>query len=261
MTISILGCGWLGMPMGAELAKDGHVVKGSYRKAESEATLMDLGIIPVKCTLEPDFIGDRSIFEADALVISIPPRLKSMGETFHLEQVRSIAEKIKASKSIKNIVFVSSTSVYGKEPGTYTENMADTEHVLFKAEQILIDFCEKNKISCQVLRMGGLMGYDREPCKYLNAETSDLASCINYVFRDDAISAIKKLIFEKNKSGVFNISSPIHPTRGEILENRCGVKIETMLAEKPSKIIDSQLFIEQYAFTYAYPDPIHYPKA
>jgi nucleoside-diphosphate-sugar epimerase len=260
MTISILGCGWLGMPLGADMVKDGHLVNGSYRKPESEAMLQNLGIEPIKCSLEPDFEGDIAIFDADFLVISIPPRLKTKGEEYHLAQIKSITEYLKSSKSVSNIVFVSSTSVYGKDPGFYSETMAEQTHVLYKAEQILLNFCNENKILCQILRMGGLMGYDREPCKYLNIETSDLGSRVNYVFRDDAISAVKKVLFEKQKSGIFNITSPVHPSRVEILEIRCGIKSEKIVTEKPSKIIDSQRFIEQYSFNYAYPNPLHYPK-
>jgi nucleoside-diphosphate-sugar epimerase len=260
LKISILGCGWLGMPLGEKLVSKGHQIKGSYRKIENVSILQSFDIEPINCSLDPHFEGDAAIFDADVLVISIPPRLKTKGEAFHLEQIKAITEQIKRSILIKNIVFVSSTSVYGKEPGLYSESMADTTHVLYKAEEMVISFCKENMIQFQILRMGGLMGYDREPCKYLNVESSDLASRVNYVFRDDAISAIEKVAFESEKSGIFNISSPIHPTRGEILKNRCGIKSSISGGMKESKIIDSQLFIDQYGFEYAFSDPIHFPK-
>ncbi len=260
MTISILGCGWLGTPLGASLAVDGHKVIGSYRNLANIDMLKNAKIEPFKLSFEPNFNGSKSFFESEILVIAIPPRLKANGENFYIAQINAICDEILISKQIKKVVFISSTSVYGKESGIYTELMADKNHVLTKAENSIQNCCDTLNISCFVLRMGGLMGYDREPCKYLNVETSELDTRVNYVFRDDAVAATKKVILDGNMSGVFNISSPFHPTRREILEVRCGHKSEKIHQEKKSKIIDSQLFIHEFAFIYGFPDPLLYPK-
>ncbi len=259
MTISILGCGWLGLPLGAALVREGQIVNGSFRNPAYVDILNKAAIHPIKADFSPDFNGDKDIFKADVLVIAFPPRLKSNGENYYLSQINAFCSQISLSEQIKKVVFISSTSVYGKEPGNYTEEMADDTNVLTQAEQIIQNCCETQYLSSIVLRMGGLMGYDREPCKYLNVQTSDLDTRVNYVFRDDAVSAIIRVIFEGSLSGIFNISSPIHPTRGEILNLRCGKKSDKIPLIKASKIIDAQLFIDKFGFEYAYPDPLTYP--
>jgi UDP-glucose 6-dehydrogenase len=41
MKISIVGCGWLGLPLGEKLAKSGHQVFGSTTSVEKIATIFN----------------------------------------------------------------------------------------------------------------------------------------------------------------------------------------------------------------------------
>jgi nucleoside-diphosphate-sugar epimerase len=47
MRVLIIGCGYVGMPLGAELVKQGHEVFGLRRSAGTEAELKAAGIKPL----------------------------------------------------------------------------------------------------------------------------------------------------------------------------------------------------------------------
>jgi UDP-glucose 6-dehydrogenase len=46
MKISIVGCGWLGLPLGAKLVKNGHRVFGSTTSEEKIEEIKAAGIAP-----------------------------------------------------------------------------------------------------------------------------------------------------------------------------------------------------------------------
>src|SRR5437870_12281976 len=55
MRVLILGCGYVGLPLGAELAKQGHEVFGVRRSAAGEADLKAAGIQPLAADItHPD---------------------------------------------------------------------------------------------------------------------------------------------------------------------------------------------------------------
>src|SRR2546423_7863238 len=47
MRVLIVGCGYVGLPLGAELVKEGHEVFGARRSASAEAELKSSGIKPL----------------------------------------------------------------------------------------------------------------------------------------------------------------------------------------------------------------------
>ena len=53
MRISILGCGWLGLPLGKYLLQKGHLIKGSTTDKDKMETLKASGIQPFLLVLGP----------------------------------------------------------------------------------------------------------------------------------------------------------------------------------------------------------------
>src|SRR5438093_10860875 len=49
--VLIVGCGYVGLPLGAELVRQGHVVYGVRRSAGAEAELTAAGIKPLKADI------------------------------------------------------------------------------------------------------------------------------------------------------------------------------------------------------------------
>ncbi|NTV46616.1 MAG: SDR family NAD(P)-dependent oxidoreductase, partial [Chlorobiales bacterium] len=111
--ISILGCGWLGLPLAKFLIGQGYNVKGSTTSANKLESLRAAGIDPFLIKLDPEIAGENisSFLERDVLVINIPPQRRDDIVQYHQRQIESLIQEVKKS-SVKKVVFVSATSVY-----------------------------------------------------------------------------------------------------------------------------------------------------
>jgi nucleoside-diphosphate-sugar epimerase len=138
------------------------------------------------------------------------------------------------------------------------EEDADASHFLVKAENLIIDFCKNNRKQHLIVRFGGLMGYERNPCKYFTTQTSTDFSRVNYIHQDDAVGAILRLIEENIWDEIFNVVSPEHPTRAEIWA-KCGYKTRqtiTKSRDSSKKTISAENFLCKSNYQFIYPDPL-----
>ncbi len=257
-TISILACGWLGKPLALAFLEKNLKVKGSTTSLEKIFALSNAGIETFQIAFQPEFVGDKAFFESETLIINIPPKAKTLGEEYHLAQIKNILEVCKKSDLLNKIVFVSSTSVYPNIEKEMMEEDADASHFLAKAENLIIDFCKNNRKQHLIVRFGGLMGYDRNPCKYFTAQTSADFSRVNYIHQDDAVGAIVSLVEENIWDETFNIVSPEHPTRAEIWATCDGNSYSQKIKSRESskKTISVENFLSKSHYQFIYPDPL-----
>ena len=99
--ISILGCGWLGLPLARQLVQQGHQIKGSTTSQQKMKVMKNIGIIPYLIKLteeEPQWVD---FLQTDVLVIAIP--LKEIKPFEHL--IKNLPSKVK-------VIYTSSTAVY-----------------------------------------------------------------------------------------------------------------------------------------------------
>jgi len=215
--IAILGCGWLGLPLAARLVKMGHVVKGSTTSPEKQVTLEEQGIQPYVFRVGSTFEGEiGDFFEADILVLNIPPgRRNPRVEQEHPAQVQFVIREAMQA-GIQQVVFVSSSSVYGAYNGTVTEETPPqpetaSGRALRQAEQWL----QAQSISSTILRMAGLYGPHRHPARFLAGKTGvkNGNAPINLVHLEEAIEAIIQVITQEHWQKLLNICADEHPTR------------------------------------------------
>lgn len=267
MQITIIACGWLGLPLGKFLVQNGHQVNGSITKESKKHSLLDAGITPFILNLSPAITCDNisKLIDSEVIIINIPPRVAQHGENFHFQQIQNLAKHILNNfkeKTLPKIIFVSSTSVYPDQNQIATENTEVLEnHVLVRVENLLKESFEK----LTILRLGGLMGYDRFPGKYYqNKSVANWATGVNYIHQDDAILLISNILEENIWNETFNICSPIHPTRKEIIIKNCeDLGLEwPIFTENPSpenfKIISPEKIISWTNYQFKYPSPLDY---
>jgi nucleoside-diphosphate-sugar epimerase len=203
--ISILGCGWLGSPLAKALITNGFSVKGSTTSESKLSTLKSLGLDPFLVALDSKSItGEIEDFldESKTLVIDIPPQLRgknndSSNEKVFVEKIKILIPYIEKS-TIENVLFVSSTSVYGEVEETITEESEpkpDTESgkQLLEVEMLLRN---NQNFKTTVLRFGGLIGEDRNPAKFLAGKVNleNPNAYINFIHQEDCIGIILKII-------------------------------------------------------------------
>lgn len=266
MKISILGCGWLGFPLAQSLEKQGHKVKGSTTRPEKLSELRQVGIEPLwlQLTPEPKGIGWDYLLDCDVLVINIPPRLERAGPNFLLTQMNNLVNLLTDS-SIKQVIYVSSTSVYPDLNREVNEEDVTTPSqsaspALVEVEQLIQNLPQ----SSVILRCGGLMGYERIPAKYVAGKkeltTGELP--VNYIHRDDVIGVIKAFLQTPTLwNTTYNVVAPLHPTRQEVYLASCppfGYEPPTFKEGEanPFKIISSQKLQNALAYRFIYPNPL-----
>ncbi|MCW4469266.1 SDR family oxidoreductase [Flavobacterium sp. MFBS3-15] len=216
MKASILGCGWLGLPLAQAMIADGFTVKGSTTTPEKLPALADAGIEPYVLSLSTTALqggADGFLADADILIIDIPPKLKEGDFTDKIQVLMPHIEK----SGIKKVVFVSSISVYGNNQGLVTEDTlplpdSDNGKQLLEAEKMLL---ANANFQTTILRFGGLVGGERHPVYHLAGRENlpDPDAPINLIHRDDCVGIILSLIRQNIWGGVFNGVAPFHPSR------------------------------------------------
>ncbi len=213
--VGILGCGWLGVPLGKYIKTLGYNIKGSRRSEAGVSALNDKGIKGYRVVLRDNQTSSIESFieKLETLIISIPPLRKSMEEDYVLK-IKNLLENIE-STALKRIVFLSSTSVYGSEGGNYNELSpvnpeTPSAKAIYNCEQLIINF----PLPSIIIRLGGLIGKDRNPIFQLQGKAiGNPQGRINFIHQDDAVYGISNLVHNSELQGVFNLVSPHHPLR------------------------------------------------
>lgn len=226
--ISILGCGWLGFPLAKKLMEKGHSVNGSTTSENKLSLLENAGINPFLVALESDSISESIndfLKNSEILIIDIPPKLRgnnsdssNPSQKIFVEKMQKLIPYIEKS-TVKKVLFVSSTSVYGDENGIITEETIPNPETESGKQLLLAEaFLQKNQnFETTILRFGGLIGEDRHPVKFLagkeNLENPDAP--VNLIHQNDCIGIIEEIIKQSKWNDVFNAVAPFHPTREE----------------------------------------------
>jgi nucleoside-diphosphate-sugar epimerase len=266
-TVSILGCGWLGTAIGKKFLTNGVAVKGSVVSTDSYNRLETTGIQTYHIRIDPDgvAIDYKNFFNTDVLIIALPPRGENVIESFP-QQINQIVQLIGETK-IARVLFVSSTSVYQPWNGVVREGDEGypgkpTGRSLIKAEKILLALPD---VKTTIVRLGGLIGYDRNPARFLSGKKNVAADTpVNLIHRDDAVQIIFDLIQKNIWGEVFNVCSPHHPTKKEFYTKAASIsglpapKFDFL--HENYKIVNSDKLISRLGYSFRYFSPMDYLK-
>ena len=218
-TVSVLGCGWLGFPLAKELIHRGYVVKGTTTRLDKISLLRSSGIQAHHLVIEDQITGSISgFFDSDILILNIPPgRRRANVEEMYPQQIEKVLTYCRQG-TVRRLIFVSSTSVYGKSPRLVTEDSVVAPETasgrgLVMAERHVME--DTALIGKTVLRMAGLIGPDRNPARFLAGKSNlnDPDAPVNLVHLTDCIEVITKVIRGNHWNEVFNVCSDEHPGR------------------------------------------------
>lgn len=221
MKISVLGCGWFGLPLAKRLIDEGHVVKGSTTSQEKMGRLQDAGIIPFRIKLFAEGIeGDLESFLSDSevLIVNIPPGLRKDPDADFIGKIGRLLNYVEKS-GVEKLIFVSSTSVFedGKDIPIYTEESepngtGENSRQLISAEKQLV---KSKDFETTVIRFGGLIGPGRHPVNYLSGkkQIKNPKAPVNLIHLEDCIGIILKILQKEAWGITINAVSPKHPDR------------------------------------------------
>lgn len=260
--ISVLGCGWLGLPLAKHLKSLNQYIKGSTTKVEKLSELSLTGIDPFIVHLSPDVKGDRISYflDSEILIINIPPGRKPEEADTYVDKMHALIKEIKLSP-IQKIIFISSTSVYEETNQIVNEesliSQAESAQRIYNAEQI---FRNNTKFKTTIIRMSGLIGPQRHPGRFFAGKENIPGGLIpvNLIHLDDCISIISKIIEQDIWGETFNAAAPTHPTKMEFYQKATsllsGQNAHFLEEKNQFKIISSEKLIQKLDYKFKHPD-------
>lgn len=266
-TVSIVGVGWLGLPLARKLISAGYKVKGSVTTSEKKELLQQAAIWPFRLVLSAESIllDNPGLFDTDILIVSVPPRRVPDIEELFPAQIGHLIRRIEQSE-IKKVIFISSTSVYQESEGLALEtdvlmpDKASGRALLEVENQLRLN----SNFKTTIIRFGGLIGGDRNPARFLSRKQEAVSGekPVNLIHRDDCIHIIMEIIRQNAWGETFNACCPEHPTRKEFYQKASDISgiPAPQFSDKfePYKIVDSSKLINFLDYRFKYPSPMNY---
>lgn len=200
MRVLIVGCGYVGLPLGAELVKQGHAVFGLRRSAADELKAAGITALTADITRAESLAGLPRDF--DWVVNCVASGGGGAGEyqQLYLQGTRNLIEWLAASP-LRKFVYTSSTGVYGQNDGELVteaspaEPESETAKVLVATEKVLLAAARAKKFPAVILRVAGIYGPERGYLlkQYLRNEArieGRGGRILNMIHRDDLIGVI-----------------------------------------------------------------------
>ena len=223
--ISILGCGWYGLPLARVLLENGYDVKGSTTSAAKRELMQKEGIKAFLIDLVPECSSyDSQFFDSDVLIISIPPKSKSPSLKDYPSKIAAMIPAIQKS-SIKQVIFISSTGVY--QDGNFVVNElidpqpeTETGRKILATEELLRN---DPNFTTTIIRFAGLIGPDRNLAKHF-AGRSNIANGlapVNLIHLADCIGLTQVIIEQSAFGNIYHGVTPNHPTRAAFYTAAC----------------------------------------
>lgn len=227
--ISIIGCGWLGLPLAEHLITLNYTIKGSTTSKNKLGSLQSRGIDGYYVELTNNTVkGDieTCLAGSDILIFNIPPGLRRDPEGDFVGKIRLLIPYIEKS-SVKKVLFVSSTSVYGdlESIPTITEATvpnpdSESGKQLLEVEGLLKT---TKAFSTTILRFAGLFGDDRHPATSLSGKThiKNPDAPVNLIHLTDCIHICAEILTQDVFGNLFNASTIPHPSRKHYYTSLC----------------------------------------
>jgi nucleoside-diphosphate-sugar epimerase len=229
--IAILGCGYVGSALADCWQEQGHFVTGTTTSRERVTSLSKI-VSNAVLMKGDDLAAVNSLLEGqDTLVVSVAPTgNEATYETTYITTTKNLVKALNQAPNVKQIIYLSSCSVYGDRQGEWVDETAQIdllEHksqVLYESERIILQAANDRQKVC-VLRLGGIYGPSRE----LVSMFGGLAGMtmpgkgdrfINWIHRDDIVGAIEfSRLNELN--GIYNLVDDSQLTVKEQVKRVC----------------------------------------
>ncbi|GEO06930.1 NAD(P)-dependent oxidoreductase [Adhaeribacter aerolatus] len=266
--VSILGCGWLGLPVAEKLLTSGYEVNGSTTTPTKLTLLADKGIKPflidlaAASTLEnlPTFLNSQY------LMVSFPPGLRAGNGENYRQQIEILGQAIAVSP-VQNILFISSTAVYPDVNRVVTEaeelETYQAHNILLQAEALLRQFSGK---STTIVRMAGLVGGARQAGRFLAGKQNipNPEAPVNLIHLNDCIGLVTAIFKQEKWGEIYNGCADEHPTRKDFYTaaaQKLNLPLPHFAPVSPAdgfKIISNQKIKKDLGYRFNYPDPMFF---
>jgi nucleoside-diphosphate-sugar epimerase len=270
----VIGCGFLGLPLALRWQNQGDSVFATTRNKQRSLEFSDIGLHPlILDTTDPVSLEQLQQQSFDTVVVAVGMD-RSRYDSVHHVYVGGLENVLKnLSEDIGQLIYVSSTGVYGDFGGEWVDESSPTDpqrdggKACLEAEQLL----QSSRFSdrATVLRMSGLYGNERVPTKSAveSKQWNKLSATgyLNLIHVDDAVSAVC-IAADQNLVGETFLVSDSNPTLRREYYQFLADKFElgpipwANVAPDPnsrgssSKRISNRKFLEQTGLELKHPD-------
>jgi len=209
--ITIMGCGYVGQALGAELVAAGHEVSGTTTTPARAGELQSLGIAPLIVTIDDTEAITQAINGAHAVVVTIAAGRGGDYEAIYATGLARIVDAC-GRLNVPELIYTSSTRVYAQDDGSWVDESTPIVSVdvpsdaLIRAEQAVLD--GHSDVAGTVVRLGGIYGPGRSLADRVHAAAGtrrrDGRHIVNLIHRDDVVAVLEKLV-NPDIIGVFNL--------------------------------------------------------
>jgi nucleoside-diphosphate-sugar epimerase len=198
MRVAILGCGYVGLEIGRQLAAAGHDPVGVRRSADGIAAIEDEGFAAVRADVtDADSLSNVPAVDAVVFAASSGGRGADAAREVYVEGLQTAVEHFGSRKDTPDqFVYTSSTGVYGDHDGDWVDEetpldpTTEKTEVLVEAERVARELAPEYGMDSTVVRFAGLYGPDRyRLTRYLEGPVTE--GYLNMVHRDDAAGVVR----------------------------------------------------------------------
>lgn len=216
MRVLIVGCGYVGLPLGAELVRQGHEVSGLRRSTTGDDELKTAGIHPLHADItQPESLA--TLPTGFDWVVNCAASGGGGAEAYrqlYLMGTRNLIEWLRPAPPRK-YVYTSSTSVYGQNDGSLVKETdpvdppTETGKILVETENLLLAAATQIGFPAVILRVAGIYGPDRGHWlrQYLQNEAKldgQGGRLLNMIHRDDVVGVILTALKSGRPCSIYN---------------------------------------------------------
>lgn len=225
MRVGVVGCGYVGKAVALHWKAAGYDVTVTTRSLQRSYELRSVAnLVYILDEDWQDFVEKQ-----DVVLLSVAPDSTSnYVETY----LRSAEKLVKAASktSLKQIIYTSSTSVYGDHAGDWVDENSSLKsknpnaQVLILTENLLLNAESPDRKVC-ILRLGEIYGPGRAIEDRLRKSQGQEfpgtgESYVNRIHVDEIVSSID-LVLKNQLSGIYNLCEDFHPKRKDYYEQIC----------------------------------------
>jgi len=234
MRVALIGCGYVGIELGRQLAGRGHDPVGVRRSDEGVDAIESAGFEAVRADAT-DADSLARVPDVDALVYaaSTGGRGPAAARRTYVRGLTTVVDHFADRDDAPDaLVYTSSTGVYGDHGGDWVDERTPLDpttektRVLAAAERVATDYATERGIEGTVARFAGLYGPDRYRLeRYLEGPVT--GGYLNMVHRADAAGAVRFLLEESPGEDVVVVvdDEPVHKWAfANWLADECGIE-------------------------------------
>ncbi|WP_409420452.1 hypothetical protein ABHF91_11635 [Pseudaeromonas sp. ZJS20] len=253
--VTLVGLGWLGLPLYHRLTALGLSVAGTVTQEAKCQQLRQAGVNAWPWQATGQAAPWPEELKAQTLILAIAPGRQDD----YPVKIAALCQQA-AAAGVQQLLYLSSTSVFAhqgeKDEQTVPDGHEPRALRMLAAEQV-VACCDIPRKT--VLRLGGLVGPGRYPGCFLAGKRMEHGQQgVNLLHQDDAIGIISAIVQQQAWEPIFHGVAPDHPSRQAFYTLACqlaGLPLpQCTLSERPDKRVLGQAVCARLGYRYQVQD-------